>query len=270
MNITQKTFILSSLALGVVALVSPVVFAETVEISGNGSGSTNTITVGNTVTVHTGSASATPTDCIATDVKGFLNYSGDHMSGTPVTGTFENIAADPDCGDDIYVHVFGSNNTEVNVGDWLDSQVHLDTQKFTIPQGGSQNITVILPTSDYCWYQVDATRTSDVRTPPVYNGTDMIDYVFVKNRDCNVTPTATPSATPTPGSNNGGGGSSSNASSSESPKTVESIQTTMATSTMAPTGDFLGSLMNILFGSGIMVAALGAVSYAKDKKAKLA
>lgn len=254
MNFSKKTLVISSLALGAVALMSPSLIAA-----------------------QTASQSATPVNtanCIATDVKGSLNYSGDHMGTNPVTGTFQNIATDPNCGDDIYVHIFGSNNTDVNVGNWLDSQVHLDTQTFTIPQGGSQSITVNLPTSDYCWYQVDATRTSDVRIPPVYNGDDMIDYVFVKNRDCGPTPTptATPSATPTPtpGSNNGGGGSSSTSSSSESPKTVESIQATMATSTMAPTGNFLSDVMNLIFSSGIMVSALGAVSYAKDKKAKLA
>lgn len=270
MTFAKKSLLTSVLALSAIALMSSVVFASTAEISGNGAGSTNSINIntGADTTVRTGSSSATPTDCIATDVKGFLNYSGDHLSGDPVTGTFENIASDPDCGDDIYVHIFGSNNTEPNVGDWLTSQHHVATQTFTIPQGGSQTITVNLPSSDYCWYQVDATRTSEVKTPPEYNGDNMIDYVFVKNRDCGVTPTptATPSATPTPGSNNGGGGSSSN----DTPKTVESIQATMATSTMAPTGDFLGTIMNLIFTSGMMVSALGAVSYAKDKKAKLA
>jgi hypothetical protein len=101
----------------------------------------------------------------------------------------------------------------------------------------------------------------------------MIDYVLIKNRDCGVTPTptATPSATPTPtpGNNNGGGGSSSNSSNNESPKTVESIQATMGTSKMAPTGNFLTDIMNVIFSSGMMVSALGALSYANDKKAKL-
>lgn len=222
---------------------------------------------------------AQASECIPTDVKGFLNYSGDHVSGNPVTGTFENIASNADCSDDIFIHVFGTNDSPGD-GGWLNNQVHLMTQTFTIPQGSSQNIDVTISDQEYCWYQVDATRVSDVRIPPIYHGTDMIDYVYVQGKECggDVTPTpsATPSATPTdtptptPGNGGGGGGSSSNSSSNSSnndaPKTVESIQATMGTSTMPATGAFMNTLMNIFLAAGSMIMSLGAISYAKEKK----
>lgn len=225
---------------------------------------------------------AQASDCIPTDVKGSLNYSGDHMSGNPVTGTFENIASNPDCSDDIYVHVFGTNDAPTD-GGWLDHQVHLKTDTFTIPQASSSAIEVSIPESNYCWYQVDATRTSDVKVPPIYNGDDMIDYVYVQGPencgDVTPTPTATPSASPTPtNSNNNGGGSSSsssssssnsNASNNEAPKSVASIQAAMGTSTMANTGEFTNTFMNFLLSTGMIVSSLGAISYVQDKKAKL-
>jgi hypothetical protein len=225
------------------------------------------------------SAFATPADCIATDVKGSLQYTGDHLSGNPVNGSFVNVATNPDCSDDIHVHVFGTNDEPTAPG-WLDNQVHVMTQTVTVPQDGADHaFQLTIPQGDYCWYQVDATRTSDVRIPPIYHGNDMVDYVYVQGRDCNTvtpTPTATPSATPTdtptptPGSNNGGGGSTSNSGGSSTPaKTVESIQATMGASTLAPTGGFAHNIMNVLFAAGMMIAGLGAVSYAKDKKANL-
>jgi len=220
-------------------------------------------------------------DCILTDVKGSLNYTADHVSDNPVTGTFENIASNPDCSDDIYVHVFGTNDTPGS-GGWLDNQVYIKTETFPIPQASPSAISVTIPNTEYCWYQVDATRTSEVRIPPLYNGDDMIDYVYIqgtKKCDEGLTPTATPSAAPTLTSDNrGGGGSSSglntnlssNSSSNETPKTVESIKAALGASSMPATGTFRQTLMKILLATGTTIAALGAVLYAQDKKARLA
>lgn len=260
-TLTTLKVSVTALTIGAVSLLSPVIFA----------------------------AETIASDCIATDVKGHLNYSGNHLSGNPITGFFENIATNADCPDDVFVHIFGSNIAPESDG-WFDSQSHVATHPFSIPQGSSQNIEVSVPQSDYCWYQVDATRTSEVRTPPVYHGNDMIDYVFVKNAACDVTPTpsATPSATPTatpsaapsdtptptPGNNNnGGGGSSTNSGTStssttttEPAKTVAGVQAALGTTTMAGTGNFAQMVMNGAFITGMIVSALGAISYAKDKK----
>lgn len=215
------------------------------------------------------SAEINYSDCIATDVKGSFQYSGNHVSGNPVKGFFENIASNPTCSDDVYVHIFGSNTTPEADG-WFDSQVHLATQTYTIPQGSNQNVEISLPATDYCWYQVDATRTSEVRIPPVYHGNDMIDYVFVRNASCDVTPTptATPSATPTNGPTPTPGSSNNNNSteSTSSTKTVESIQASLGTTTMPATGGFPVPVANAGLITGMIVSALGALSYAKDKK----
>jgi hypothetical protein len=231
------------------------------------------------VTVRTDSA-----ECIATDVKGSIQFVGNHFSGNPVNGSFVNIASNPECSDEVYVHVFGSNDEPDSPG-WLDHQFHIMSQTFTVPQDGiDMPFQLTLPHSDYCWYQVDATRTPDVRIPPYYNGDDMIEYVFVQNKEVcgevtptptqTATPSATPTDTPTPtlGSNNGGGGSStqSGSSSNDSPKTVESIQAALGATTLAPTGGFVGNVMNLILSTGMIVSALGAVSYAKDKKKVLA
>lgn len=261
MNYGKNLLILCSvLAFGAVALVTPALSLAEETASESAQTQDTTPTQDPTPTDKPDTS-----DCIPTDVKGHFNYTGDHMSGNPVTGLFENIASNPNCSDDIYVHVFGTNNIVPHVGNWLGSQQHVATHTFTIPQGESKSIEVSLPESDYCWYQVDATRTSEVRTPPTYHGTDMIDYVLVKNKECNdVTPTPTatptqgPTATPTPGSSDGG--------SSEN-KTVESVQASINETTMAKTGTFTDFLMNGAFVTGMIVSALGALSYAKDKKA---
>jgi hypothetical protein len=236
MNIIKKSVFVTSLALGALALVSPALSV------------------------------AEETSCIPTDVKGDFQYSGNHLSGNPVTGLFDNIATDASCSDDIYIHVFGSNQ-EPETDGWLESQSHVTTETYTIPQGQTgYQVSMNLPTSDYCWYQVDATRTSEVRIPPTYNGNDMISYVFVKNREVcgevTPTPTATPSATPTPTTENNGGGSTH-----ESPKTVESIQKTIENTTMAPTGLLGNAVMNIMGTVGSLLTVLGTISLRKQKSA---
>ena len=225
--------------------------------------------------VFTANAYDDQAGCIVTDVKGSFQYSGNHLSSNPVNGIFENIAANENCSDDIYVHIFGS-NIDPETDGWFASQVHVATQTYTIPQNGNLNVQVSVPQSDYCWYQVDATRTSEVRIPPVYHGNDMIDYVFVKNAACEITttptPTATPSATPTVTVTPTSGPTTTptpqgEVGSASSTKTVESVQATLASTTMAKTGLFDNLVAKISLVTGMIVSALGALSYAKDKKA---
>ena len=147
----------------------------------------------------TPTATPSPAPCIATDVHGNLIYSGNHLSGDPVGGSFYNIAENADCSDTVYIMAYGSKQEPEAVG-WLQSQVFVSSQTYTIPQGSSDfTIQFDVPNGDFCWYQVDAVRTSEVRIPPTYAGVDMIDYVFVKDADsCNP---ATPTPTPTTGGN---------------------------------------------------------------------
>ncbi len=138
--------------------------------------------------------------CVSTDVHGRFEYSGNHLSGNPITGYFYNKAANPDCSDNVYILIFGSRQEPESQG-WLKSQAFVKSQTVNVAQGVSDfKVQVDVPNADFCWYQVDATRTSDVRTPPNYAGSDMIDYVFVKDPDsCNpATPTPSPVPTPTP------------------------------------------------------------------------
>lgn len=174
-------------------------------------GSTNS---GNTVTVHNGSTSennvstpsATPTPtitpsdtCIPTDLKGYFEYTGNHLTTSPVIGHFENISQNSDCPSTVTIHAFGSMQTDIEKDGWLESQVHVASINYTIPAGTTKTIEFPLSNDTYCWYQVEATRTEEVRTPPTYYGNDMIDYVFVKGKDCDVTPTTTPSLAPSGG-----------------------------------------------------------------------
>jgi hypothetical protein len=124
------------------------------------------------------------------------------LSGNSVTGYFYNRAENPNCSDDIYVLIFGSRQNPETSG-WLKSQSFVKSQTVNVPQGAvNYKIQIDVPNGDFCWYQVDATRTGEVRIPPTYSGVDMIDYVFVKDADsCNPaspTPTPTPTSTPIP------------------------------------------------------------------------
>lgn len=157
--------------------------------------------VGGSVKVTTGttaSGSAQENDrndeCIITDLKGKFVYNGNHLSESPVIGYFDNISENEDCPNEVTIHVFGSLHTEVEGDGWLESQVHVTSKTFIVPHGSSDfKIEFDVPNSDFCWYQVEATRTKKVKTPPYYHGDEMIDYVFVKDTDsCKPSPTATP------------------------------------------------------------------------------
>lgn len=81
------------------------------------------------------------------------------------------------------------------------------------------------------------------------------------------TPTATPTAsattTPTPTQTN-----STNSTSTNNEK-VEGIvlKDVLGASTMAKTGNFVDSLMNVLFATGMMIVTAASLSYVKEKKA---
>ncbi len=220
-------------------------------------------------------------NCIATDVKGHFNHDGKNFTtDNPVTGVLENVADNPECSDRVYVHIFGSNNPEPHDGDWLTTQTHVTTHTFDVPEKtasgpGTLNISIPVPESDFCWYQIDAVKT-DSLVPNTYNGADiMVDYVLVKNKDCSrvtptPTPTATPSATPTvtvtPTEKPKDTPTPTPKHEEHHEKTVESVRATMGTTTMAETGSISDMVVNGSLITGMIVSALGAFSYAKDKR----
>lgn len=127
-------------------------------------------------------------DCVKTDVKGRLQYTGNHISLNPVIGFFDNVATNKDCSDDVFVHVFGSRQEPESLG-WLESQKHVYSKTVKIPDGARDfRVEIAVPNEDYCWYQVEVTRTPNVLIPPEYQGTEIIDYAFVKDTDSCVPP----------------------------------------------------------------------------------
>lgn len=121
-----------------------------------------------------------PKECITTDIKGRLFYEGNHMSGNPVKGEVTNLSDDPECQDELYLLVFGSNQAPETDG-WLESQVHTESFKISVPPGTTDKpFSREIDTSEFCWYQVDLLRTNEVRHPPTYVVPDMVDYVFVE------------------------------------------------------------------------------------------
>ena len=144
-------------------------------------------------------ASANDVPCIPTDLKGRLEYTGNHLAPDPVIGHFENIAQNPSCADDIFILGFGSLQVPESAG-WLESQNFVFFQKVTVSQGATDHrVEIDVPNRDFCWYQVDALRTSEVRIPPRYIGEEIIDYVVVQDADSCITVTPTPTPSPSPG-----------------------------------------------------------------------
>lgn len=140
----------------------------------------------------------TPPPCVITDLKGRLFYQGNHMSGNPVEGEVTNLSDDPACQSVLYLIAFGS-DLEPESDGWLESQQFVGSWTISVPPGTEDEpISQRIPTDQYCWYQVDLLRTSEVREPPYYSGTDMVDYVFVEGTAPHCAPpTATPSPTNT-------------------------------------------------------------------------
>lgn len=144
----------------------------------------------------TSTVEATPEGCITTDVKGEFTDTG-HYSENPVKGVVSNIAANKDCSDDIYVHMYGSMQVPETSG-WIESQKgnHIKTIKLDVPQGTvDKPIEFTVPNTKFCWVQVDLTRDGEIKDEPRYIDND---YVFVKDTDsCLPTATATNTATST-------------------------------------------------------------------------
>lgn len=167
---------------------------------------------------------------IPTDLKGKFLYTGDHISGDPAVGLFENVQQDNADPNDIWIRTQGSNQPPNSPG-WLESQTIVDNSQIYIWNEQGQRVLnptdeqvaipddrqdpnffrveVDVPNEDYCWYQVEAVRTSEDRNPPYYSGDDMIDSVFIPDPDRNpetcqpnptltATPTVTATVTATP------------------------------------------------------------------------
>jgi hypothetical protein len=166
---------------------------------------TPTATVTPTVTPTpdaTTTATATIEPCIATDVKGRLDFvpGSNHLLTDPITFFGDNIATNPACPDNLFVQFYGSTQQPESPG-WLENQTHIATQEITIPEGATNfKIQIVQPSTQFCIEQVEVLRTSEVRIPPRFSGVEMVDYGF-KFLPC-VTPTATPTNTPAP---SGGG-----------------------------------------------------------------
>lgn len=122
--------------------------------------------------------------CVNDGLLGFLNYDGNHPSGLPVTGEVWNPSENA-CEDVAYMHVFGSMHLDPEGPSWLEEQDYVTSLTIPVPEGNQHvSISETFDNSEYCWYQVDLTPTSEVRVPPYYSGGDMIDYVFVQGKPC--------------------------------------------------------------------------------------
>lgn len=142
-------------------------------------------------------ATSEPDVCIPIDLRGRLDYTGNHLSTNPVIGHLENHAENTSCDDSVYVQIFGSMQ-EPETDGWLESQDHVTSLEIDVPEGAADHtVSIDVPNEKYCWYQVDLVRTDEVRIPPYYQGEDMIDYVFVKDVDSCLPVTNTPTPSPT-------------------------------------------------------------------------
>ncbi len=170
---------------------------------------TSTVTFTPTATsteAPTGTATNTPpAECITTDVKGELNdlMDSNHLTGRDVTGKVSNIAKNPACSDDIYIHMYGSmekpTGTGQNIGLNIESQKgnHILTKEIIVPENTvDMPIEVTIPQNEFCSVQVDLTTDGVIKEEPRYIDNDFLIYVDEEN--CNPkTSTSTPSNTPT-------------------------------------------------------------------------
>jgi hypothetical protein len=142
-------------------------------------------------------------ECVSTDLKGSLTHSDNHETSAPVKGNLENVATNADCSDTLWVDVYGSKHKNHEDEGWLESQEFVSQIKIEVPKG-TKDISIEVPDKDFCWYQVDLVRTGDLKNPPRFNGTDMVDYAFVKDANSceTASPTPTPSASPAQGTVN--------------------------------------------------------------------
>ncbi len=168
---------------------------------------TATPTITSTSTPEPSATNTPEADCIVSDVKGELNDLEDsnHLTGNPVTGKVSNIATNPTCSDDIYVHMYGSmekpTGTGQNIGLNIESQKgnHILTQQIIVPENTvDMPIEVTIPQNKFCTVQVDLTRDGEIKDEPRYIDNDFL--LFIDEENCNpktATATATAIASPT-------------------------------------------------------------------------
>src|SRR5258708_3435138 len=82
-------------------------------------------------------------NCIATDLKGFFQYTGNHLSGNPVKGHFENIGKGG-CPDTVYVHIMGSMK-DPETADWLDTQHDISRVDIGVEAGTNKDVSIPMP-----------------------------------------------------------------------------------------------------------------------------
>lgn len=155
---------------------------------------------------QTGTATNTPlAGCIDSDVKGELNDLADsnHLTGMDVTGKLSNVSKNPNCPNDIYIHMYGSmekpTGTGQNIGLNIESQKgnHILTKEYNVPANTvDQPIEIMIPKNKFCTVQVDLTRDGVIKDEPRYLDNDFL--LFVDEENCNPkTATSTPSNTAT-------------------------------------------------------------------------
>jgi hypothetical protein len=173
------------------------------------------------------SPSPTATPCVVTDLKGTFNHSDNHFAGKPVTGSIQNVSTNSSCPTTVWVSIYGSTHTQPEGTGWLESQKFISQQAFDVPAGQTKNISIDVPSnSSICIYQIDMLRTSEKRVPPVFNGTDMIDYAFAKDEAACATPAPTATASPNVTIINNNNVTVVNASPSSSPAVIAASTTT--------------------------------------------
>lgn len=153
------------------------------------------VQAGGTSTIE---ASSETQECIPTDLKGNFDWAGDserHLVNDPATAHLQNIATNPDCPDTVWAHVYASNFEPHSEG-WLESQRHVATYGFEVPEGAQdERISIDIPETEECWRQVDIARVPDAPIPPYISGDDMIDWGINQSPHCAPPP---PEPTPTP------------------------------------------------------------------------
>lgn len=152
----------------------------------------------------------------------------------------------------------------------------------TTPTTPTTTVTPTVTTS------VTPTVTTTVTPTVTTTVTPTITDTVTPTDTQDVTPTITPTDTPTPtvtttytptptssqnnssNTSNNSNNSNNNASNTSTPNNSvqgANAQAVLGASTMAATGTFINTVMNLMTATGMMVIALSALSYAKEKKA---
>jgi hypothetical protein len=154
---------------------------------------------------------------------------------------------------------------------------HIDfiygTATLSTPTPTPTNIPTVTPTNSPTVTPTPTVLNTPTPTPTIsQNCTCEENYedptpTIMVNPTTTVTLNDTPTPTPTQNSNNGSNSTSSTTNDNTPHDSVQGIQATLGKSTMAATGTFTNTVMNLFFAAGMMVIALATLYYVKEKKA---